>query len=227
MIIFYNCKNLPLLFLMLCVLLFFCSCETLKFADNAETYQVELNIKDIFTNDMPDHEYNLLQKIFEESNIRFFMSYNDDNTMQDVLKEIAIVESAEKTALFTIKKAEELFASNINDITAGNIEPDGIYPTDIERAEKLFLLAFSVKQLLIKCIKNIPSLTDEIEQIIEEKKWEMEYDADTDADMDASELFFDIIRLENSVSYLNSVKKTLTKNIAELNNIVNKTEAIY
>jgi hypothetical protein len=63
---------------------------------------------------------------------------------------------------------------------------------------------------------------EEIEQIIEEKKWDMEYSEDADADMDTSDLFFDIIKLENSIAYLNGIKKQLSKNIILINTILDK-----
>ena len=210
MTIFYNCKKRSLAFFIICASIFICSCETLNFANYTETDLVEISIKDIFNKDIIEitgSDYNLLQEIFEESNIRFFMPYNDDNAMQDILKEIAIVESAEKVSAFTIKYSEEFFTKNTGDIKAG---------------EKLFNLSFSVKALLIFCVKNIDPLKEEIEQIIEEKKWDMEYSEDADADLDASDLFFDIIKLENSIAYLNGIKKQLSKNIILINTILDK-----
>jgi len=180
-----------------------------------ETEQVELQIKDIFQEEIIKsieiHGYNynsliiysILQKMFEESNIGFSMTYSDDNMTQDIMKEIAIIESAEKASSFAIKKSEEIFSNN---------------GSNNEEAEKLFILAFSVKQLLINCVKNIDPLKEEIEQVIEEKKWDMEYEEEEDY-----ELFFDIIKLENGVSYLTKIKRTLLINIEEVTKIADIT----
>ena len=223
MIIFYNFKNRSLvffvIFFIISVLIFFSSClssyRTLFIANNNETDQIELHIKDIFQEDIirsfENHGYNynslfiysVLQQMFEESNICFFMIYSEDNTTQDALKEIAIIESAEKASSFAIKKSEEILSND---------------SSNIEAAEKIFILSFSVKQLLINCIKNIDPLKEELEQIIEEKRWDMEYEEEEDY-----ELFFDIIKLENGVSCLNKIKRTLLINIEEVTKIADKT----
>ena len=226
------------------VIPFLFSCETLFINSNKETDLTELNIKDIFTEDKlaifcnlyagtlnsaldtasgtaqgaapntapglqtkslsPDYIYTVLEEMFFEADIRFFMSYNDDETMQEVLKEIAIIESAEKAYSFTIKKSEEITANRY---------------MDIETIENLFILSFSVKQLLVNCVNNIDPLKEQIEEIIEEKRWDMEYQEEEDP-----ELFFSILELENGISYLNKIKKTLSKNIIEISKTINKAE---
>ena len=215
MIIFYNYKNLSLC-LLIAIFIFsisIFSCESLYITGNRETDLTELHIKDIFQEDslkIPGYNYDnltiysVLQEMFEEIPIRFFMAYSDDDTMQELMKEIAIIESAEKAYSFSIKKAKEITEKN---------------GSSIEAVEKSFILFSSVKQLLINCLKNIDPLKEEIEQIIEEKRWDMEYEEEEDF-----ELFFDIIKLENGISYLNKIKRTLSNNIVEISRITDKTE---
>jgi len=218
LIIFYNYKNLSsfffTIFFAISVLLFSFSCGTLNIMNNMETEQIELHIKDIFQDDIIKsfeiHGYNynsliiysILQEMFEKSNIYFSMTYSDDNITQDIMKEIAIIESAEKASSFVIEKYKAAFAN-------------GAETSD--SAEKLFILSFATKQLLINCVKNIDPLKEEIEQVIEEKKWDMEYDEEDDY-----ELFFDIIKLENGIFYLNKIKRTLLKNLEEVTKIADK-----
>jgi hypothetical protein len=223
------------MFFLISVLIF--SCETFNITGNREADLVELHITDIFQEDilalfcdtlrsvaapsaasLPQINsaeirgynytssiiYSVLQEMFEESSIRFFMSYSDDDAIQEVMKEIAIIESAEKAYSFSIKKHEEIMANN---------------DTSIKTAEKMFILSFSVKQLLINCEKNIDPLKEQIEQTIEEKKWDME-----NQEEDNSELFFELIELENGISYLNKIRKTISKNIAEISKIADKTK---
>ena len=207
-------RTIKTIFLITVISISFCSCETLFKASNGETDLIELNIKDIFQEDsikIPGYNYDnltiysVLLEMFEEPPVRFFMDSSDDNTIQEAMKEIAIIESAEKACSFSIKKYEE---TRVNDVRFR------------ESAEKLFILFSSVKQLLINCVKNIDPLKEEIEQIIEEKKWDM----GNQDEEEYTDLFFDIIKLENGISYLNKVKKILSRNIVEMGKIADKTE---
>ncbi|MCL2793180.1 MAG: hypothetical protein FWD87_08805 [Spirochaetaceae bacterium] len=230
MIIFYNYKKLLFgagLFITF-VIMFLCSCATFPFGPSSggsrDTDLVELHIRDIFQEDIirtlrsrgynysTSIIYSLLQEMFEEASISFFMVYNEDDTMQEIMKELAIIESAEKAFEFSMKKSDGIFTYN------GEVLADST-DTNNKAKEKLFILSFSVKQLLINCVQNIAPLREQVEQLIEEKRWDMEYQEDGDSD-----LFFDIIKLENSVSYLNKIRRTLLRNIAEISKIVEKAE---
>jgi len=221
-----SCKNLSLVFLIVIFfiipVLFFSCAWVFPIADNRTSDIAELHIRDIFHKDIIEDiiklfeiygynynssaVYSVLQEMFQESSVSFFMRSSDDDAIQEVMKELAVIRSAEKAFSFAIKKSQEIFTGN------------NVNTANIEAIEKLFILSFSVKQLLSNCVKNINSLREQIEQLIEEKTWDMEYQEED------SDLFFDIIELENGVTYLNRIRRTLLNNIAEISKTIDKTE---
>ena len=221
-----RCKNLSLVFsiiIFFMILVSFFSCAwVFPVANNRSADMAELHIRDIFQKNIIEDiikllelrgynynssaVYSVLQEAFHDSSVRFFMLYSDDDTIQEAMKELAVIKSAEKAYSFAVKKSQEILTGNNANIA------------NIEAIEKLFILSFSAKQLLINCVKNINPLREQIEQLIEEKTWDMEYQEED------SDLFFDIIELENGVTYLNRIRRTLLNNIAEISKTIDKTE---
>ncbi|MCL2293447.1 MAG: hypothetical protein FWC36_01055 [Spirochaetes bacterium] len=197
-------------FLMLSILLF--SCETFSVVGKRETHLIELHIRDVFREDViksakpgcnPSIIFSVLEEMFGAAGIRFFMTYSDDIAIQELMKEIAIIEAGEKASFFVIKKFEETSLSN---------------KSNIEAAQKMLILSFVVKQLLIDSVKNLPFLIEQVEDLIEEIRWDME---NQDEEFD---LFFDIIELENRLSYLSRIRRPLLRNTAEISTKIEKIE---
>ncbi len=213
MIIFYKYN----FYIFIISIIFLISCNSIYSASNIDPDLIELNITDIFSENIIDRltqipelnidnytAYSILNNLFEESGIYFFMPYNDNSETEDIVREIALIKSAAKASSFSIKKAGESTTDNYS----------------IEETKKLFILLFTVKQLLNNCIKNINPLIEKIEQFTEEKRWDFE----NEEEEESSDLFFEIIELENDVFYLRKVKKNLLKDIAEISKILVKIE---